>query len=165
MINVKNNTPSTYKSNGEHYLGDLGQIISFCVFLVAWILDSFVFKLTVFLSPYIPLQIRIGVLAIFLILAFYILSKGHMVLQIQNSRLLTDGVFGRVRHPLYLAMMLFYFGLTAATASLMSLVLCIFIFCFYNYIAAYEEKYMESKYGSEYILYKQKVRRWIPFKR
>ncbi len=39
---------------GEHQLTDIGQIISFISFLVIWILDSFIFQYSNFLSQYVP---------------------------------------------------------------------------------------------------------------
>ena len=49
---------------GEHKIGDAGQLIIAILFLVVWILDSFVLKYTTFLNNYFPLaaQIPLGLL-------------------------------------------------------------------------------------------------------
>ncbi|MFZ5989465.1 MAG: methyltransferase family protein [Bacillota bacterium] len=146
----------------EHPLGDFGQGLFFIFFLVLWILDSFVFKWTTFLSGYIPLAIRMLLLGISLYFVFYISRQAHVVVLNRNAKLITDGVFSRVRHPIYLAMLLLYLGLSLSVLSLLSMGLWVLIFLFYNYIAGYEEKYLLSKYGKEYVQYKEKVRRWIP---
>jgi protein-S-isoprenylcysteine O-methyltransferase Ste14 len=73
----------------------------------------------------------------------------------------TTGAFRYVRHPLYLASILTYFGLTVSTGSISSLVLFIGIFVFYNYIAGYEEKLMDKKFGDEYKKYKKKTGKWV----
>jgi protein-S-isoprenylcysteine O-methyltransferase Ste14 len=72
------------------------------------------------------------------------------------------GAFGYVRHPLYLASILFYLCLTVATASLLSLALTAGIAVFYDYIASYEEGALQEKYGVEYSKYKEKIGKWLP---
>jgi protein-S-isoprenylcysteine O-methyltransferase Ste14 len=58
--------------------------------------------------------------------------------------------------------MLVYLGLTVATASLFCFALLLLIVLFYNYIADYEEKLMETKFGQDYSAYRLKTGRWIP---
>jgi protein-S-isoprenylcysteine O-methyltransferase Ste14 len=67
-----------------------------------------------------------------------------------------------VRHPLYLASILTYFGLTISTASLFSFALFVGIFVFYNYIAGFEEELLEGKFEEEYRNYKRRTGKWIP---
>ena len=43
------------EKNGEHPLGDAGQLILFGLFLVIWILDSFILHHSTFLADLIPL--------------------------------------------------------------------------------------------------------------
>jgi hypothetical protein len=45
--------------HGEHPYGDLGQIIILLVFLAIWILDSFVFRYSTFLSASVPIYLRL----------------------------------------------------------------------------------------------------------
>jgi hypothetical protein len=47
------------EKNGEHPLGDTGQLILFGLFLVIWILDSFILQRSTFLANTIPLAIRL----------------------------------------------------------------------------------------------------------
>ena len=44
---------------GEHIWGDAGQIILLLIFLVIWVIDSFVLTYSTFLSNYVPLYFRI----------------------------------------------------------------------------------------------------------
>jgi protein-S-isoprenylcysteine O-methyltransferase Ste14 len=39
------------------------------------------------------------------------------------------------------------------------------IFLFYNYIAGYEERLMETKFGEDYASYKKRTGRWVPSRR
>ena len=151
---------------GEHPYGDLGQIILLLAFLVIWILDSFVFKFSIILGPHIPIYIRLIVAGLLLLLAIYLLRTGHRAISeeiLSTPRLLTDGAFSRVRHPLYLAALLFYLILIFISLSLISLGIFAGIFIFYNYIAVYEENFLEQKFGQDYRDYKKNVPRWIPW--
>jgi protein-S-isoprenylcysteine O-methyltransferase Ste14 len=151
--------------HGEHPYGDLGQIIILLGFLVIWILDSFVLKFSIFLTPYVPLFIRLIFAGFILLLAICLLRSGHRAISdevLSSPRLLTDGAFARVRHPLYLASLLFYVFLIVITLSLISLFVFVGIFIFYNIIATYEDKFLEQKFGQEYLKYKKNTPKWIP---
>jgi protein-S-isoprenylcysteine O-methyltransferase Ste14 len=152
--------------HGEHPYGDLGQIIILIGFLMIWILDSFVFRYSTFLSPFVPDYLRLIFIGLILVLAIYLLRSGHRAISdevLSSPRLLTDGAFARVRHPIYLAALLFYIFLIVVTLSLISLVMFIGIFVFYNHIATYEEKFLERKFGQEYHDYIKKTPKWIPY--
>ena len=152
------------EKKGEHPLGDAGQLILFGLFLVLWILDSFILQRSAFLADRIPLVIRLIVLVAALAVAFFLFKSGHVVVSGDRpaARLVSTGAFRYVRHPLYLGSMLIYFGLTVSTASLFCLALLVPIALFYNYIAAYEEKLLELKLGPDYLAYKQETGKWIP---
>jgi protein-S-isoprenylcysteine O-methyltransferase Ste14 len=151
--------------HGEHPYGDLGQIAILFGFLLIWILDSFIFQYSTFLSHSVPLYIRLIVAGLIFAYAIYLASSGHRAVPdevLSSPRLLTDGAFARVRHPLYLAALLFYLFLISITLSLISLFLFIGVFFFYNTIATYEEKYLEKKFGQDYRDYKRAIPKWTP---
>ena len=151
--------------HGEHPYGDLGQVVILLGFLAIWILDSFVFQYSTFLFPYVPIYLRLIAAGMILAVAIYLARSGHSAVSdevLSSPRLLTDGAFSHVRHPLYLAALLFYLFLIALTLSLVSLFLFIGIFIFYNHIATYEENFLEKKFGQDYSDYRRKVPRWIP---
>jgi protein-S-isoprenylcysteine O-methyltransferase Ste14 len=159
---------SHFKRNGksgEHPYGDLGQIIILCSFLLIWILDSFVFHYSTVLSQYVPFYLRLIVAGLIFAYAIYLASSGHRAVSddaLSSPQLLTEGAFALMRHPLYLASLLFYLFLIATSLSLISMLLFIGVFIFYNTIAAYEENYLESKFGQDYCDYKRAVPKWIP---
>ncbi|MBN1938141.1 MAG: isoprenylcysteine carboxylmethyltransferase family protein [Candidatus Aminicenantes bacterium] len=151
--------------NGEHPWGDAGQLIILVVFLAVWVIDSFIAHYTTGPAHFLPLGIRLGAGGLLLILGLVSSGKGHRVLSNeirQSGCLLKDGIFARVRHPLYLGSMLFYAGLTAMTASILSLAGLIPIFLFYNRIAAYEEGLLARRFAREYADYRKRVPRWRP---
>jgi len=163
--------PSTHQKEtpqrripGEHPWGDRGQLFCLLIFMAVWILDSFVFEFSTSLSGIVPLPVRIIAGGAVFIFALYLVRSGHRAIshEVQSHpRVLKDGAFARVRHPLYLAALLFYVFLVVLTLSLISLGLFTGIFVFYNAIAAYEERWLEQKFGQEYLDYRGKVPRWI----
>jgi protein-S-isoprenylcysteine O-methyltransferase Ste14 len=149
---------------GEHPFGDAGQLILLGLFLVVWAGDSFFVRKSTFLWDGVPLFIRLTILGLVLIPAFYLFLSGHVAVAHgeRPASVLSTGAFRYVRHPLYLAAMLVYLGLAVSTASLFSLLLLVIIFLFYNYIAGYEERLMEIKFGTDYVSYKNKTGKWVP---
>ncbi len=155
------------EKKGEHPFGDAGQILALVVFLVVWAGDSFLLQKSTFLSRYVPLSVRLAFFLLSLVASMYLFKSGHVAVSGEErpKKILTTGAFGQVRHPLYLASLLTYLGLTVSTASLFSLALWVGIFIFYDYIAGYEEKIMESRFQDAYRDYKGRTGKWLPNRR
>lgn len=152
------------EKNGEHPFGDAGQLIFLGLFLTVWVADSFFLRFSTFLSSYVPLYIRLLILGIALATAAYLFKSAHVVVSHEHrpTSVVSTGAFHYVRHPLYLGCILFYLGLSAATISLSSLALLVVIFIFYNYLASYEEKLLEIRFGEEYRSYMDRTGKWVP---
>jgi protein-S-isoprenylcysteine O-methyltransferase Ste14 len=105
-----------------------------------------------------------AILGVTLIFAVYLFRSGHVVVSHEQrpAEVVSSGAFRYVRHPLYLGCVLVYIGMTFATASLICLGLAVIIFLFYNYIAGYEERLLETKFGPAYVTYKKKTGKWMP---
>lgn len=132
-------------------------------FFIIWIIDSFLLRITTFLfnMPFVWLVIFPA--ALILGFGIYLLKKSHDdILDTEVEEVQRDGIYSRVRHPMYLGIVLVYLGLALLTLSLATLVFWIVIFVFYNVSASYEERLLEEKFGNEYIEYKKSVRKWIP---
>ena len=152
------------EENGEHPFGDTGQLILLVLFLVVWAGDSFFLRKSTLLSDYVPLYIRVVILAVAVVAAACLFKSGHVVVSHERrpTGVVSTGAFRYVRHPLYLGSILVYLGLAVSTASLFSLALLVVIFAFYNYIASYEEKLLETSLGEAYREYKRKTGKWVP---
>jgi protein-S-isoprenylcysteine O-methyltransferase Ste14 len=152
------------EKNGEHPFGDTGQLLLLGLFLIVWLVDSFFFQKSTFLSDYVPLHIRLAILGLALITAAYLFLSGHVVVSHEKrpTQVVSTGAFRHVRHPLYLGSILFHLGLSVSTASLFSLGLLVVIFVFYNYIASYEEKLLDKRFGEGYTRYKERTGKWLP---
>ena len=141
---------------GEHPYGDTGQLVFLCIFAVVWVSDSFFLNATTFLSSYVPTYVTRFLLAVFVGAAFVLFFSSRRVIRGERpSDVVTTGVFRWVRHPMYLGAILGYLGAAISSLSLASLILIPFIFAFYNYIASYEEKLLEVKFGEKYKEYER----------
>lgn len=78
------------------------------------------------------------------------------------SHLITRGVYGLSRNPLYLAYVLVAFGCALASGSWLALFVPIVCFVIIDrLIIPIEEQQMKYAFGATYTHYAQKVRRWL----
>lgn len=150
--------------SGEHPRGDAGQLALFVIFLAVWALDSFVVRFSTGLSLSVPLAARLGAAALLLLGAVLLVRGGHAAAGHGRTPagVIRTGAFRYVRHPLYLGCILFYLALAAATASLLSFLVFAVIFRFYDFIAGYEERLLEKRFGDEYRAYRAVTGKWLP---
>jgi protein-S-isoprenylcysteine O-methyltransferase Ste14 len=79
-----------------------------------------------------------------------------------SSRVATGGPFRYTRNPGYLSMTLIYAGIAARANALWAvLVLPAALLVIQRGVIEREERYLERKFGEEYLGYKTKVRRWV----
>ena len=76
--------------------------------------------------------------------------------------LVTDGIYGRTRNPMYVALALLLAGITLlANSGWLGLALVPFLAVLRVGVIAREERYLERKFGAPYALYRARVRRWL----
>jgi len=79
-----------------------------------------------------------------------------------TSNIVTTGIYGLSRNPIYLAFVIVGVGIAIAVNSLwIALMQIPVVLLIRKFVIAKEEHYLESKFGDEYRNYKLKVRRWI----
>jgi protein-S-isoprenylcysteine O-methyltransferase Ste14 len=150
---------------GEHALSDIGQIVFACLFAMAWIADTFFLKYGTFLNGHVPLAVRSPLAAIAMIAAGYFARSGLTIVfdEVRESpSVIRKGVFGLVRHPVYLSELLLYLGLLLLSMSLLAAVVWIIAIAFLHYISRHEEKLLLARFGGEYEQYMRDVPMWIP---
>jgi protein-S-isoprenylcysteine O-methyltransferase Ste14 len=77
-------------------------------------------------------------------------------------RLVTSGPYRISRNPGYLGMALAYAGIAVIAESLWALtILAVVLAVVDRGVIAREERYLERKFGAEYVLYRSRVRRWL----
>ena len=79
------------------------------------------------------------------------------------QRLVTYGIFGWVRNPLYIGNFLVWMGFVTISGVLWFLPFAILLFAVeYELIVRYEEGVLESIFGRDYLEYKNCTPRWVP---
>jgi len=79
-----------------------------------------------------------------------------------TTAILDEGLYAVSRNPIYLAMALIYLGIAFLFNSFWFLPPLVLVLPAIHFgMILREEKYLERKFGSEYLNYKTSVRRWI----
>jgi len=79
------------------------------------------------------------------------------------QRLVTYGIFGWTRNPLYVGNFFIWMGFVVISGVMWFLPVAIALFALeYTLIVAYEEGVLESIFGAEYLQFKATTPRWIP---
>ena len=134
-------------------------------FILVWFLDSNIFKISTFLNSFIPFVIRLILFILVLVIAITFIMLSHRALfkshQPSNS-LITNGILGHVRNPMYLGILLIYVAFIFLSISLISIGSFIIVFLVYNWMVNFEENILENIFGEQFLEYKKKVPKWIP---
>jgi protein-S-isoprenylcysteine O-methyltransferase Ste14 len=78
------------------------------------------------------------------------------------SHVVTDGPFQYTRNPGYLSMTVIYTGIASLANALWAILLLpVALLVIQRGVIEREERYLERKFGEEYLRYKAQVRRWI----
>jgi protein-S-isoprenylcysteine O-methyltransferase Ste14 len=122
-----------------------------------------------FVNPYSPFQIVSWIL---LILSAYVVITGYLLLKrkgkpdsnFENTSLLVkSGIYGYIRHPLYLSVFLLGTGVMLKNPQVAQLILGVINLLAVYITAHIEEKEMLAKFGDDYRAYMQETKMFIPF--
>lgn len=81
-----------------------------------------------------------------------------------STAIVNFGAFRHTRNPLYVSLMLLYLGIASLINSIWILILVFpLLAVIQKGVIEREERYLEKKFGEEYLRYKRQVRRWILF--
>jgi protein-S-isoprenylcysteine O-methyltransferase Ste14 len=135
----------------ENPINDRAQLVFFLTFLIVWGIDFFLINFGLNLLGSIALLISIPFGVLSLITRVYFVRKSEAVV-FSNSQgnLIESGVYGRVRHPMYLGTFLILLGFTIAALSILSLIVWVIFFVFMDRMATYEEKDLTRMLGQQY---------------
>ena len=80
----------------------------------------------------------------------------------ESTALVTGGLYQVSRHPMYLGFVLVLTGLATLLGSLMPyIVIPVFMILLERNFIRFEEQSLEQKFGSRWLEYRQRVRRWL----
>ena len=158
--------PSRRNQFGEEYpQSDQIQIALLLLFLAVWAVDSFLLKASTQPAEFVPLILRLPITGALIYLGLLFVKRSHDLVideEYDEPTLVDSGVYSRVRHPMYLGVLLLYLGLAVSTLSTISLGLWLGIFAAYDRMAAYEERDLIRVFDEDYVDYTRRVPRWIP---
>lgn len=83
-------------------------------------------------------------------------------LDVPPVRLVTAGIYGYTRNPMYLGHLVFVLGLAVTFWSWAALLLLAFHIGWFHRRVLGDEAHMETRFGAEYRAYKARVKRWLP---
>jgi len=140
----------------------------FAVILGLALILHWIYPLTIFSKKWL-MQIILGIIPI--IIAIKIAKSAKEAMQqaktpIHPSKpttaIVTSGSYSFSRNPLYVTFLLLQIALAILINSLWILIFIIFLFIVLDFwVIEREEAYLERKFGSVYLSYKTKVRRWL----
>ena len=150
---------------GEHAWGDAGQLLFALLFFGVWIADSFFLRYTTQLNYIIPPLVRKPIGFAVLSVSAYCAWTGLSIVfgeVREKPSVIRKGVFGLVRHPIYLSEVLLYLGLFMITMSLAAGIAWIGASGFLYYLSRHEERLLLERFGEDYESYMRDVGMWIP---
>ena len=122
-----------------------------------------------FKNPFSPLQLiswALLILSIYVVITGYLLlkSKGKPDSNFENTSLLVkSGIYGYIRHPLYLSIFLLGTGVMLKNPEPFQLILGAVNLISVYFTALIEEKEMIAKFGEDYKIYMTETKMFIPF--
>ena len=98
-----------------------------------------------------------------MVIGYAYIKRGGLNKKVYAKNLVTEGMFGVCRNPLYVGNMLIYVGIFLLHGHPLIVVAGITLFAFmYQCIVLAEEAYLEEKFGEGYRAYCADVPRWVP---
>lgn len=98
----------------------------------------------------------------FITVGLMLVIRGWIAVYFDGNRLLTDGVYGVVRHPQYAGIFFAVFGQLVHWPTLATLALAPVIVFAYVHLARREERRMVERFGEAYVAYRRRVPMFFP---
>lgn len=150
------------------------RVLALNLFLIAVVITCAALMLQldhIWFEP-LPKGFEIAAWPLFITGSLLILSAAYTLLKNSGSTgapgdptrtLVTDGLYGWMRNPIYAGDALLLFGLAFFTWSIMLFLAAIlYLPCIDLFVRMVEEPRKEKRFGEDYIKYKQSVPRWTP---
>jgi protein-S-isoprenylcysteine O-methyltransferase Ste14 len=151
----------------EHPLWDTLQNVIILTFFTVLVIDG-VSKIYLGHSTVLTNAISLPILflpAVILIgIGVYLIRASHKAVLVRDEepKFIETGVYSRVRHPMYLGMLLIPLGFLFLEFSLIAFVIWTVFLIVCDWMASYEERDLIKILGERYIAYRKKVPKWLP---
>jgi protein-S-isoprenylcysteine O-methyltransferase Ste14 len=120
------------------------------------------------LAGVVPVLVRLTLGVLSFVVGIYLVAKSEaaifgrtLVDRIGKPKFITTGVYAWVRHPMYLGSLLVLLGFFFATLSILSLLVGVGLFVFFDRMATYEERDLIRMLGEQYLNYQRQVPKWL----
>ncbi|MDX0986075.1 isoprenylcysteine carboxyl methyltransferase [Sinorhizobium medicae] len=100
--------------------------------------------------------------SVFIVAGLLLIVKGWVKVYFFGDKVVTEGVYGVVRHPQYLGVILVVLGQLIDWPTIPTLVLAPVIIWLYIDLARREEQALVERFGSKYLAYRRRVPMIIP---
>ena len=110
-------------------------------------------KMSIRSSVSLPLGIALSVIG-FGLFVYSEMKKGSVG---EEQELVTTGIYSKVRHPMYIGIILFHIGLPLIFKSFMAMVSTVLWAAFVFAWKVFEEKNLERQFGEKYVEYEKKT--------
>ncbi|ASQ15112.1 methyltransferase family protein [Sinorhizobium meliloti] len=100
--------------------------------------------------------------SVFIVAGLLLIVKGWVKVYFFGDKVVTEGVYGVVRHPQYLGVILVVLGQLMDWPTIPTLVLAPVIIWLYIDLARREEQALVERFGSKYLAYRRRVPMIIP---
>src|SRR5438132_14346575 len=142
-------------------------VVLISIVLISFSLDSTFTIQRIVLRPFNFFGISVATIgAVYLlwcVFLFLTIGRGTPVPVKPPQKLVIIGPYKYVRNPIYFSEILILAGLTIYFGSISLLLLTFFAAVFFHLtVVFFEEKFLEKRYGEEFLKYKKQVPRWIP---
>jgi len=97
-----------------------------------------------------------------LILGFILLANGWKKVYRGGSKLVTDGLYARVRHPQYLGLIVIVIAFLIMWPTILTVLLAPFLIAGYVLLAREEDRDLEEKFGDDFKHYRDTVPAFVP---
>ena len=136
-------------------------LISLVVLLFIGFVNFYFFP--VLALPFDLLRFSAGVALIALGVAMCLVAAVQVHKAFDKGKLVTSGLYAYLRNPVYAAFILLIApGLILVTGLLLLIVLPFVMYALVRFLIADEDRYLEEKFGQEYLEYKKRVNSIIP---
>jgi protein-S-isoprenylcysteine O-methyltransferase Ste14 len=97
-----------------------------------------------------------------IVLGFILLATGWKKVYRGKSKLVTDGLYARLRHPQYLGLILIVIAFLIMWPTILTLLLAPFLIVRYVLLAREEDRELEREFGDDFRCYRETVPAFIP---
>lgn len=168
ILSTKGNSPmSTIDAKSDHAQIILNPFFIYFLMAACAVLLQRLLPLPAVLSGPVPRTIVALIMIINLVIGLAA-ARGMLTARTSlnphrpTTALVLSGPFRFTRNPMYVGLTVFYIGLMLVFELTWGLILLpIVVWLITIWVIVPEEKYLEQKFGSDYLDYKSRVRRWV----